>query len=74
MRFFLLLPLFAASPASAHIGHLGTVAGHDHWTLAAGLATITGAAVVAWLKGGKDGEAASDAEAEPASEPEDRPA
>lgn len=66
-----LLTLLAATPASAHIGHLGTVAGHDHVALAAGVIVITGAAVVAWLKGGKaeKDEAPEEAEeAEPAVE------
>lgn len=57
-------PLLAAGPASAHIGHLATAAAHDHWTLAAGLVTITGAALVAWLKGGRE-EAEAEADPEP---------
>ena len=37
----------AASPAQAHWGHLGELAGHGHW---AGLAAVlAGGAIAAWL-------------------------
>ncbi|CTQ31556.1 DUF6732 family protein [Jannaschia rubra] len=48
MRF---LPLFLiASPASAHVGHLDHLGGHDHWGLAIGLGVVAGAAVLGWIK------------------------
>jgi hypothetical protein len=69
MRFvplaFLALPALLAKPAAAHPGHIADVAGHDHWVFGAGLAAIAGAALVAWLKGGRrDGEAHAEERAE----------
>ncbi|WP_299647815.1 DUF6732 family protein [uncultured Jannaschia sp.] len=70
MRF---LPFFLlATPASAHVGHIGDMAGHDHWVLGAGLGAIAGAAVLGWLKGGRDGK--KEAEAETDGQAEDQPA
>jgi len=47
--------ILLATPAFAHLGHLGEVAGHGHW-IAAG--AVAGAAVAAWLAGkGKKAEA-----------------
>jgi hypothetical protein len=40
-----------AGPAAAHPGHIADVAGHDHWTLGAGLGAIAAAGVLAWIKG-----------------------
>ncbi len=42
-----------AAPAHAHVGHLGEVAGHDHWV--AGIAIGAAVAVGLWgvLKGGR---------------------
>lgn len=54
MRQLLIFPLLAAAaPARAHVGHLGEVAGHDHWV--AGIAIGAAVAVGIWgaLKGGK---------------------
>ncbi|WP_299812854.1 DUF6732 family protein [uncultured Jannaschia sp.] len=69
MRF---LPFFLlATPASAHVGHLGEFAGHDHWVLGAGLGAIAGAAVLGWLKGGRNEE---EPEAETDAQPGDQPA
>ena len=64
--------VLAASPVAAHTGHLGTLAGHDHWVIGLGLGAIAGAAVVGWLKGGKREE---EAPAEDAAEtaPEEAP-
>lgn len=51
-----------ATPAFAHVGHLGEVAGHGHWIAAGALGA---AALAAWLAGkGKN----ADAEPEPADE------
>jgi len=48
-----------ATPAHAHLGHLGEVAGHGHWI---GLGAIAGAAILAGLLGKGKGK---DADAEP---------
>lgn len=59
--------LFAviATPALAHVGHLGEVAGHGHWIAAGALGA---AALAAWLAGkGKK----ADADAEPEEEMEE---
>ena len=71
-----MLPLlFLASPAAAHTGHLGTMGGHDHWTLGVGIGVVVGAAVIAWVKGRKHESEAEDAEAdEEAAEAEGEPA
>lgn len=49
------LPLFLlfATGANAHVGHIGTLAGHDHWV--AGAAIGLAAAVTIWgaLKGSR---------------------
>lgn len=63
-----LIGIFAvlATPASAHVGHLGEVAGHGHWIAAGALGA---AALAAWLAGkGKKTE-----EAEPETEEADAP-
>ncbi len=62
MRYFLLPLLFAASPAAAHIGHVGEVMGHGHWLgVAAGLTAIA-IAVITGLK--TRGEAAAEDDGE----------
>ncbi len=43
-----LLATLLATPAQAHIGHLGEVAGHGHWI---GLGALAGAAILAGLLG-----------------------
>lgn len=51
----ILLPLvFIATPAAAHVGHIGEVAGHGHWV--AGAAIGIAAAITLWgvLKGKKE--------------------
>ena len=52
LRFSLLL-ILAANMAEAHVGHLGELAGHDHW-IAAGAIGLAGLVAV-WgaLKGKK---------------------
>ncbi|NHW17417.1 DUF6732 family protein, partial [Escherichia coli] len=54
MRFLPLLLL--AAPAGAHTGHIGELGGHDHWALGVGIGVIVGAAVIGWIKGGKQEE------------------
>ncbi len=53
---FILPATALATPAHAHVGHLGEVAGHGHWI---GLGLIAGAAILAGLlnKGRKAEEA-----------------
>lgn len=61
-----LAALWLALPtmASAHLGHFGALAGHDHWV--AGAAIGAAAVVAAWgiLGGRKGGKAREDAAAE----------
>lgn len=46
-----LILLFAAGPALAHVGHLGDLAGHDHWVAAGALGLAGLVAVWGALKG-----------------------
>ena len=73
MQAVLALTLIAlASSASANIGHVGEVAGHDHWIAAGALGLALGLTLWAALKGRKDQntetaeEEAEDAEGETA--------
>lgn len=63
--------LFSAAPASAHVGHVGPLAGHDHWV--AGVALGAALAVSIWgtLKGKKN---AQEAEADTQDDAEEEPA
>ncbi|MFO6464550.1 DUF6732 family protein [Jannaschia sp. KMU-145] len=70
MRAVLAFFLTTAS-AAAHPGHIGDLAGHDHWVLGAGLGAIALAGLVGWLKGGKD---TPETEAEDEDAPEEQPA
>ena len=54
---------FIPATALAHIGHVGGLAGYDHWVIAAAAAAALAAAAVAVLKG-------SGAEASEENEPE----
>jgi len=79
MRYLLILTglMGPATPAVAHIGHLGEVAGHGHWV--AGAALGAAAAIALWkaAKGLKGSDAEADAadeateEAEPNAEPQE---
>ena len=54
-----------ATPAAAHLGHVGEAAGHSHWIALAALAGA--AALAAWIaksQGDEAEEADEDAEAE----------
>ena len=73
MRAALALTLIAlAGTASANVGHIGEVAGHDHWIAAGALGLALGLTLWAALKGRKDAtkevteEEAEDAEGETA--------
>lgn len=49
IAFFTLLP----AQAFAHVGHMGELAGHDHWVAGAAIGVAVGVAVWGWLKGTK---------------------
>lgn len=48
----LLLAAIVPAPAFAHVGHIGDLAGHDHWVIGAAI----GAAIAAGLWGALKGE------------------
>ena len=50
--------LLLATPASAHVGHLGAFAGHDHWVAGAALGAALAVSIWGTLKGKKDVEEA----------------
>ena len=60
-----LILILTGAPAFAHVGHLGEVAGHDHWVAGAAI----GAAVLVGLWGALKGAKSQDKDAEPAEEP-----
>ena len=47
--------ILPAAPAAAHVGHLGDLAGHDHWVAGAALggALLAGALGVFWAGRGR---------------------
>jgi hypothetical protein len=49
MKFCLPL-LFIAGPASAHIGHFGELAGHDHWIAATAIGAAIAVSGLSWWK------------------------
>jgi len=57
--------ILSSSPALAHVGHLGDVAGHDHWVAGAAI----GAAVLVGLWGALKGAKTRDTDAEKPQEP-----
>lgn len=65
--------LLGAGPALAHIGHLGDVAGHDHWIALGALGAAAGIALWAGLKGRKRPAQEEDeaAESEETAEPQE---
>lgn len=62
MKPLAILVALTATPAFAHVGHLGEVAGHGHWIAAGALGA---AALAAWLAAKGKGKSA---EAEPEDE------
>ncbi|MCF2905766.1 hypothetical protein L0666_12280 [Octadecabacter sp. CECT 8868] len=52
---------FAVSPALAHIGHIGEVAGHGHWIALGGIAIAVGIAALGARKKSDDTQAEEDA-------------
>lgn len=67
MRPLSILFILVATPAQAHLGHIGEAAAHDHWI---GLAALGAAALAAWLAG-KGKRADSEPEADEDAEPEE---
>jgi hypothetical protein len=57
--------LILPGPALAHLGHVGAVAGHDHWVAGAAIGAAVALGVWGWMKGRKEADEA-DAEAEAA--------
>jgi len=57
--------ILSDNPALAHVGHLGDVAGHDHWVAGAAI----GAAVLVGLWGAFKGAKTKDANADEPPEP-----
>ena len=50
-RIVIILACFGPAPALAHVGHVGGLAGHDHWVAVAAIAAALVAAAVVALKG-----------------------
>ena len=50
-RIVIMLACFVPAPALSHIGHVGGLAGHNHWVAVAAIAAALVAAAVAALKG-----------------------
>ena len=46
MKYLAFVTALFASPAAAHVGHLGGAAGHDHWI--AGIAIGIAAGITLW--------------------------
>ena len=69
-RLLLASTAFLATPALAHVGHLGAAAGHDHWIAGIAIGAAAGVAIWGLLKGRKEPEVeAEDAEEETEEEP-----
>ncbi|MCA0042339.1 DUF6732 family protein [Celeribacter litoreus] len=70
-RILALLISVSATPALAHIGHVGELAGHDHWLAGAAIGIAIGIAIWGKVKGKPEDEAeAEEAEAEVEAEPQ----
>lgn len=68
-RLTILLLVFGATPAAAHIGHIGEHAGHAHWIgLGAAIAAAAVAAAVIKLRGKTDAPAEEEVEEETSEE------
>jgi hypothetical protein len=46
--------LFLTTPAFAHVGHVGGMAGHDHWIAGIAIGIAIGVSIWGALKGRKD--------------------
>ncbi len=69
-RIITLLAAVFATPALAHPGHLGELAGHDHWLAGVAIGVAIGIAIWGKVKG-KQEEAEAEAEAEIDAEPQE---
>jgi hypothetical protein len=69
MRLLLPLLIVLPAPALAHLGHVGAVAGHDHWVAGAAIGAAVAVGVWGWMKSRKEAEEEAEAEADEA-EPE----
>ena len=56
--------LLAAAPASAHVGHWGALAGHDHWIAGAVLGGALIAGILAGLRADRKGKKEPEPEAD----------
>ncbi len=71
-RFLLASTALFATPAMAHVGHIGEAAGHGHWIAGIAIGAAVGIGLWGALKGKKDPkaepaeEAEEDGEEEPA--------
>lgn len=63
-----------AGSAQAHVGHLGEVAGHDHWVVLGAAAAAAAAALWAVLKDREKAKTGDDDEAETAEDDAEQPA
>lgn len=53
-----------SAPAMAHVGHLGDLAGHDHWVAGAALGAALAIGIYGALKGRRKADKADEAEPE----------
>ena len=63
-RFLLAMTALLATPATAHVGHLGEAAGHDHWIAGIAIGVAIGVSIWGLAKGKKPTEEASEEEPE----------
>ncbi len=63
-RLLLASTALSATPAAAHIGHIGEAAGHDHWIAGIAIGVAVGVGLWGALKGKKDPEAEPEEELE----------
>lgn len=67
------LLMLSPSAAYSHVGHLGDVAGHDHWVAGVAIGTAIGVAIWGVLAGKKDQEASDGADDEASADPDSEP-
>ena len=63
-RFLLAITALLATPATAHVGHLGEAAGHDHWVAGIAIGVAIGVSIWGLAKGKKASEEAPEEEIE----------
>ncbi len=69
-RLLLATTMLFATPAMAHVGHIGGLAGHDHWIAGIAIGAAAGVAIWGVLKGKKNPEAEPEEAEEEATEEE----